>query len=296
MKKKIEQARKQGFSLIELMIVIVIIGALTAIILPQFDGAESDAKDTGCDASNYGTLRQLTTYKAANGVYPSRLHTGYEADADSSSLIMGTSSGVQKLATPTGLNIAHCSTPVELSPAQAKSLKDAGIVKLAFGGYGTDIVFPEVAENVTVASITASWGEEHESNNSVTAGTEVTINGLEPYLYASAADPMELQAAIDAGTVDPDAALAGDYAADGIVVPLFIAPTADWEHAYNGSVADVSDSKIGMQQEGGCPWLDGDSQFRYYIAFFKVYNEVDGEVAPAKFLGTACPECGSLNP
>ena len=69
--------KKEGFSLIELMIVVVILGALTAIILPQFDVSETEVKDTACDASNYGTLRQLASFRSANGVYPTGFHTGY---------------------------------------------------------------------------------------------------------------------------------------------------------------------------------------------------------------------------
>ncbi len=259
-----------GFSLIELMIVVVILGALVAIIIPQFNQSESEAKDAGCDASNYGTLRQISNFRSINGVYPSRLHTGYEADS-SSSVPMGDGSATAKLADVTRSNfVANCSL-VQLSTNQVASLKAAGIVKLAYGGFGIDSDFQETDTDDYVASITSSWLENHDDNN-----TKVTINGVDLPDYVQA-DPYDSSA-------DPEE--------DGIVVPLFAAPTADFDHYYLGSVDAQYDSKVSIAQVGGCPWLEAGSQFRYYICFFKVYD--DGTAA--KLIGTACPECGSLNP
>lgn len=288
-KKKLK-ARNEGFSLIELMIVIVIIGALTAIILPQFDVAESDALDTGCDASNYGTLDQLSKYRSVNGVYPSRLHTGFEDVA--TTLPMGDTPAATDLADYTYANMEHAVTAATLTADQADSLKDAGIWQIAAGGFGISAVFTTVNTGVAVPSITDSWYEEFTDvdgdgfEDSITRGTdnreinsdEITINGvgLPNYAYP---DPQSAQN------------VAGYTAAeDGIVVPLFVAPTSEWNEAVIDGVK--TDSKIQIAQVGGCPWLEGGEQFRYYIAFFKVFN--DG--SKAKLIGTACPECGSLNP
>lgn len=284
--KKLFGTARKGFTLIELMIVIVIIGALTAIILPQFDTSEAEAKDAGCDASNYGTLSQLSKYRSLNGVYPSRMHTGFEKGTTNT---MGTTNGVSALASITKANWTNSDTgsTETLTAEQAASLKEAGIVTLAYGGFGGEVEFKPVAQDMEVPAVTTSWYElwelnattgKREEGNLDKGSAPVTINGvkLENYIYE---DPQVAEA-------DPTTAKK-----DGIVVPLFIAPTTDWEHWYDAD-GNENDSKIQVAQAGGCPWLEGGSEFRYYIAFFKVYD--DGR--KAKLLGTACPECGSLNP
>ncbi|MEM8549867.1 MAG: prepilin-type N-terminal cleavage/methylation domain-containing protein [Verrucomicrobiota bacterium] len=277
---------RRGFSLIELMIVIVIIGALTAIIIPQFDASESEAKDAGCDASNYGTIRQLASYRSINGVYPSRLHTGYETNAAAPEW-MGNSTGsdASALAEITGANY-DLSTPVGLTAGQATSLIAAGLDRLSYGGFGEGVDFPaldgSVDDSAYVASVTGDWFEEHDTAGAGVAGTEVTINGLPVYAY-TAPDP-QVDWDHSTGTFNTG------VTADGIVIPLFVAPTADWDNAVVDGAS--TESKIQMAQEGGCPWLEGGADFRYYIAFMKVYDNGD----PAKLIGTACPECGSLNP
>ena len=52
------------FSLIELLIVVAIIGALVALVLPHMESNEQEAKDTACDYNSYGTLRYLTMFRS----------------------------------------------------------------------------------------------------------------------------------------------------------------------------------------------------------------------------------------
>ena len=262
-----------GFSLIELMIVVVILGALVAIIIPQFNQSESEAKDTGCDASNYGTLRQMVNFRSINGVYPSRLHTGFESDA-SSAVGMGYGSGAEggKLAPVTYSNLVGSSSWVTLDEKQAASLAQAGIVKLAYGGFGSgqDASFVSTTNGVHVATVTDSWLEDHDDLT-----TKVTVNGVELKDYIHS-DPYDLTST-----------------EDGIVVPLIAAPTAEFDHYYlNGSTSAQYDSKVGIGQVGACPWVEKGAEFPFYVCFFKVHD--DGTAA--KLIGTACPECGSLNP
>ncbi|MBC8400356.1 MAG: prepilin-type N-terminal cleavage/methylation domain-containing protein [Candidatus Marinimicrobia bacterium] len=61
---------KGGFSLIELMIVIVIIGILAAVGVPIYTGNVKKAKQSECDAT-LGTIRtQLRVEYAENDIYP----------------------------------------------------------------------------------------------------------------------------------------------------------------------------------------------------------------------------------
>lgn len=259
-----------GFSLIELMIVVVILGALVAIIIPQFNVSESEAKEASCQSSQYGTLRQLTNFRSINGVYPSRLHTGSETEA--SLTTMGTTDGVPKLSGEVATNYLHHSDWTDLSENQAKSLASAGIVQLAYGGFdggsgSLSAEFVETTNGVHVISIDPDWvGEDGE----------VTINGIKLAKYAQE-DPYDTSAS---------------PAVDGLVVPLFASPTADFDHYYLGSVEAKNDSKISIAQVGQCAALKAGEDFRYIIMYFKVFNNGD----PAKLLGTTCANCGSLNP
>ena len=70
--KSVRRARRNsaGFTLIELMVVIVIIGMLAAIVVPRFMGAAGKAASTSAKAqiSSFKTALQL--YKLDNGSYP----------------------------------------------------------------------------------------------------------------------------------------------------------------------------------------------------------------------------------
>jgi len=51
---------RKGFTLIELMIVVVIIGVLAAIAIPKFDTVQKQARSSGCR----GNMRTLATAEA----------------------------------------------------------------------------------------------------------------------------------------------------------------------------------------------------------------------------------------
>jgi general secretion pathway protein G len=62
---------KKGFTMIELMIVVVILGILATIVVPKFIGREEEARVTAAKVqiSNFETA--LTMFKLDNGFYPS---------------------------------------------------------------------------------------------------------------------------------------------------------------------------------------------------------------------------------
>lgn len=64
--------REAGFTLIELMVVLVIMGVLAALIVPNIIGRTDEARVTAAK-TDIGTIMQaLKLYKLDNGFYPSQ--------------------------------------------------------------------------------------------------------------------------------------------------------------------------------------------------------------------------------
>jgi len=62
--------KKAAFTLVELLIVVIILGILAAVVIPQFTDASDDARVSSL-ATNLSTVRgQLELYKLQHGAYP----------------------------------------------------------------------------------------------------------------------------------------------------------------------------------------------------------------------------------
>jgi general secretion pathway protein G len=61
-----------GFTLIELMVVLVIMGVLAALIVPNIIGRTDEARQTAAKTDISTIMQALKMYKLDNGVYPTQ--------------------------------------------------------------------------------------------------------------------------------------------------------------------------------------------------------------------------------
>ena len=71
----VRTAAQRGFTLVELLIVVIILAILAAIVIPQFSSATTDTQEAALD-SNLGGLRNaIELYKAQHATYPGAVAT-----------------------------------------------------------------------------------------------------------------------------------------------------------------------------------------------------------------------------
>ena len=75
---KVRRSIRKAFTLVEILIVVVILGILAAIVVPQFTNAANEARGGNIDTQESTIQNQLELFAARNnGTYPDL--TGAEA-------------------------------------------------------------------------------------------------------------------------------------------------------------------------------------------------------------------------
>ena len=78
--------RTKGFTLVEILIVVIILGILAAIIIPQFTDASEGARDSSIQSNLQAMRAQFELYKAQhNDTYPwatDQTNAAFDTDAD----------------------------------------------------------------------------------------------------------------------------------------------------------------------------------------------------------------------
>jgi type IV pilus assembly protein PilA len=78
--------KDEGFTLVELMVVVLIIGILVAIAVPIFNAAKGSAQQKTCFANQRTIEGAVQSYQASTGALPATVASGGTA-GDGSSLI-----------------------------------------------------------------------------------------------------------------------------------------------------------------------------------------------------------------
>ncbi|CAM2832095.1 prepilin-type N-terminal cleavage/methylation domain-containing protein [Hathewaya histolytica] len=68
------KSKKKGFTLIELIVVIAILGILAAILLPRFSGFTDSAREKAAKSEAKAVYTALETYYAEKGSYPATIN------------------------------------------------------------------------------------------------------------------------------------------------------------------------------------------------------------------------------
>lgn len=74
-----DRERREGFTLVELLIVVIILAILAAIVVPQFATSTDDAKDAALDSTLANIRDVVDLYFAQHGEYPAALPDGKSA-------------------------------------------------------------------------------------------------------------------------------------------------------------------------------------------------------------------------
>ena len=68
--RKAKNKKQNGFTLVELMVVIVIVGILSAVTLPQLSAAQDRAKDSVAKQEAVAAAKECSIYTLAGGSIP----------------------------------------------------------------------------------------------------------------------------------------------------------------------------------------------------------------------------------
>ena len=71
---------EKGFTLVELMVVVVIIGVLVAIVIPVFNMVQANAREKTCFANQRIIEGAALQYHADNGSYPANINLDLVGD------------------------------------------------------------------------------------------------------------------------------------------------------------------------------------------------------------------------
>lgn len=93
---------RRGFTIVELLIVIVVIGILAAIVIVAFNGVQNRANDTAVQSDLKNLAKIVEQQNALNGQYPSNITSALGAKASQNAYGPGFNNG-------SGLyNLAYC--------------------------------------------------------------------------------------------------------------------------------------------------------------------------------------------
>jgi general secretion pathway protein G len=151
--ENIMKRNTRGFTLVEILIVVIILGILVAIVIPQFTNASTDAKNSSV-ASTIQTIRsQIELFKIQHGDVPPQL-----AGIAAWQLMLNKSSAAETAITnPVGTNCGPYLQAVPVNPLNGKSAPTSAAPTDTTAGWyysATTTAYTIYPRDITGASVT----------------------------------------------------------------------------------------------------------------------------------------------
>ena len=263
--------KRKNFSLIELVVVVAIMGALAALIIPSFSSTEKEAKESTDAYNSKGIVRYVHMFQNANDSFPSGFHTGLASDG-TAPMALSEAFGVEDGKIEEGAPISI----VDLSDADGakyiSSLKAAGINYLTAGEVSNAVATPLKDGKTSIKAIKLDPSNAMAGN--------LVFNGRK---LSDWVKPAQFEM--------------GAHADDGIIIALFGTSNGDWETVYSGGYHQHDDhghfevrkaSKIALKNT---PVSNvATSGFKYYACLFKLNNNGNA----ATLIGAVSPDMAAV--
>ena len=151
-------SKRRGFTLVEILIVVIILGILAAIVIPQFTNASQNARESSLQSTLQTLRSQIQLYKLQHGDTLPNLVTDWTPLTGSTQWPTsgnGQSYGPYMQAIPTNSmngNSNVVDSPVTLGGATAPTVSQAcGFVYDYNGGNGSGLIYGTEANGTTIA-------------------------------------------------------------------------------------------------------------------------------------------------
>ena len=142
---KLQWASRNGFTIVELIIVMVVIGILAGIVIVSYNGIQTGARDARRDSDVAQLNIALEKYKAANSTYPDVCPGGNDEPCPASELSLVLASYTD--------GIPHDPRWVEDSSDDYQYIRG----DLNNSGYGIKVVYENGGACKTGKNIDTSW-------------------------------------------------------------------------------------------------------------------------------------------